>query len=254
MAPLKDLLPNISIKPDISPEDFISKIAEIAESVHDIEYKLSRESDSSVLSLSLTFKKAVQHGPENLYGLFAIRPCDDKRVWIELSSTTWATSPLSYGQYVQLVKQLLGPFLKKYNKQYKTRRRFHIPKKEHLEPRLSPIISKVFDRFVNSANKTFLHPNDWRNFYSLVRACHNRRASLAAEELERLLLKEGFSEYYVGKLSCIYEHGRRILRKEFYPEHIKKIILSDEYIEKRRRITSQFSGCGKPPHCSRRYL
>lgn len=224
MAPLQDVLPNISIKSDTSPPGFLSRIAEIGKNF-EIEYRENRETDGSALGLSLTFKKPEQYGLENLYGSFVVRPWDNERVWVEMSSTTWAISPPSYDQYVQLTKRLLGPFLNEYNKRYKTGRRFHIPKKEQLEPKLSPIISKVFDRFVNSANKSFLHPNDWRNFYSFVRVCHNRRTYLTAEELERLLLKVGFNDYYAEKLSSIYEHGRGILRKEFYPEHIQKLLL-----------------------------
>ncbi len=245
MAPLEDLLPPISIKPNIPPNDFILKMAEIANSFSNIENIKTMESGGSSLSLSLTFKKIEQYGLQNLYGLFVFRPWDDKRVWVELSSTTWGASPPSYDQYVQLTKQVLGPLLTPYNKLTKSKLRFSIPKKEHLEPKLSPIISKVFDTFVNSANKSFLHPNDWRNFYSLVRICHNRKAGLSAEELQRLLLKAGFSEFYAEKLSCIYGHGRGILRKEFFPEHIQKMLLSDEYIEKRRHITTQSNG--KPP-------
>jgi len=247
MSPLDDLLPNITIKPDISPNDFISRMVEIAKCFSDIECKVSEERGESALSLSLTFNEAEHHGLDNLYGLFAVCPWNNERVWVELSSTIWATSPPIYDQYVQYSKTFLGPLLKEYNKKFRTRCRFHIPKKEQLEPKLSPVIRKVFDRFVNSANKSFLSTRDWRNFYSLVRVCHNRKAKLISEELERLLLKAGFSEYYAEKLSCIYEHGRGILRKEYYPEHIQKILLSDEYIEKRRHITSQSSGGSKPP-------
>ncbi len=243
MAHLEDLLPDISIKPENSPKDFVLKMSEIAESFSGVESIKSEESNESVLSLSITFKETEKYGLENLYGLFSVWEWDSKRVWVELLTTTWATSPPSYDQYVQLAKQLLGPLLSAYNKRYRTNRRFNIPKKGKLEPKLSPIISRVFDRFVDSANKSFLSQRDWRNFYSLVRVCHRRRARLTAEELERLLLKVGFSEYYSEKLSCVYEHGRGILRKEFYPEHIQKLLLSDEYIEKQRHITSQSSGC-----------
>ena len=236
MALLEDLLPYITIKPDISPNDFISKITEIAKSSSDIAYRKSEKRGESALSLSITFKNVEQHGLDNLYGSFAVCPWDKERVLVELLSTTWATSPPSYDKYVQHINSFLGPFLKEYNKQFNSRRRFHIPKKEQLEPKLSPVIRKVFDRFVKSANKSLLNHRDWRNFYSLIRVCHNRKANLIAEDLERLLLKAGLSKYYADKLSCIYEHGRGILRKEYYPEHIQKMILSDEYIEKRRHM------------------
>ena len=243
MEPLEDLLPNISIKVDTSLNDFISKMAEIAKSFPEIEYRKNKECDESALSLSLTFKKADQYGLENLYGLFW--PWVNKRVLVELSSTTWAISPPSYEQYVQLTKQLMGPFLTSYNKRYKTRCRFRIPKKEQLEPKLSPVIERVFNRFVSSANKSFLNFHDWQNFYSFVRLCHRQRTNLTTGELERLLLRAGFSKYYAKELSCIYEHGRGILRKEFFPEHIQRfrfhigltITNLDSAIPKRRSFT-----------------
>lgn len=238
MATLKDLLPNISVKADVTPEEFLDRIDKIASCINDIEIKKTFEADNSLSSISIAFKKADKIGLENLFGLFLARSQDKERVWISLSSTSWAEHPPSYDEYVWLIKEKIGSLVKKYNKINKTKRRFKIPSKEQLEPKLSPVIQNVFQKFVNSANKSFLHPNDWRNFYSLVRVCHNRRVILAAEELERLLLKAGFSDYYAEKLSCIYEHGRGILRKEYYPEHIQKIILSDEYIEKRRHISS----------------
>lgn len=237
MENIEDLLPDISIKPENSPNDFVLRMSEIAKTFSGIDSIKCKESNESTLSLSIAFKETGKYGLDNLYGLFSVWSWDNERVWVELLSTTWAISPPSYDQYVQLTKQLLGPLISAYNKGYKTNRRFNIPKKENLEPKLSPVLSKVFDRFVSSANKSFLHQRDWRNFYSFVRVCHNRKASLAAEELERLLLKAGFGKYYSEKLSCVYEHGRGILRKEFYPEHIQKLLLSDEYIEKQRHIT-----------------
>ena len=245
MAIIEDLLPYITIKPDISPNDFILKMIKIAKSSYGIAYIKNESSGESALSLSITFKNVKQHGLDNLYGSFAVCPWDTERVLVELLSTTWAISPPSYNRYVEYINCFLGPFLKQYNKQFQTRRRFCIPRKEQLEPKLSPVIRKVFDRFVKSANKSLLSQRDWRNFYSLIRVCHNRKAKLIAEDLERLFLKAGFSKYYADKLSCIYEHGRGILRKEYYPEHIQKMILSDEYIEKRRHITKQMQPTAK---------
>lgn len=229
MEIIEDLLPDISIKPENSPNDFIHRMYEIAKNFSGIDSIKCKGSNESTISLSIEFKETEKYGLDNLYGLFSVWSWDNERVWIELLSKTWAIYPPSYSQYVQFIKKLLGPLLSAYNKGYQTNRRFNIPKKENLEPKLSPVLSKVFDRFVDSANKSFLHQRDWRNFYSFVRVCHNRKAKLDAEELERLLLKAGFSKFYSEKLTCVYEHGRGILRKEFYPEHIQKLLFSDEY-------------------------
>ena len=239
MTTLEDLLPYITIKPDIPSNDFILRMAKIAEGFSEITYRTNEKRGESALSLSITFRNVKHHGLENLYGSFAVCPWDEERVLVELLSTTWGTSPPSYDRYVELINSFLGPFLKKYNKLFHSRRRFCIPKKEQLEPKLSPVVSRVFDEFAKSANKSLLNHRDWRKFYSLIRVCHNRKAKLIAEDLERLLLKAGFSKYYADKLSCIYEHGRGILREEYYPEHIRKMILSDDYIEKRRQITNK---------------
>ena len=157
MATLRDLLPNISIKADVTPEEFLDRMDTIASCINDIEIRKNFRADKSLSSISIAFKKTEEFGLENLFGLFLARSQDKERVWISLSSTSWAEHPPSYDEYVRLVKEKIGPFIKKYNKSNNTRRRFKIPAKEQLEPELSPVIQRVFQRFVNSANKTFLN-------------------------------------------------------------------------------------------------
>ena len=146
MAKLKDLLPNISIKADVTPEKFLDRIDKIASDINDIEIKKNFKADKSLSSISVAFKRADKIGLINLFGLFLARPQDKERIWISLSSTSWAKRPPSYDEYVRLVKEKIGFFIKKYNKINNTSRRFKIPTKEQLEPKLSPVIQNVFQK------------------------------------------------------------------------------------------------------------
>ncbi len=80
------------------------------------------------------------------------------------------------------------------------------------EPRLPRKAQMQFDSFVNLANMTTLHPNDWDRFYAFICHSHKHALKLNETELERLLVKAGFSEEKAKKLSHVYLHGRRILQ------------------------------------------
>jgi len=215
-------LPVISIKLDVSPYDFLIRMGEIAEHSSNIQdVRKNYLSDESFLNLSLTFTDDESKGLVNLCGMFTASSQNQERVRVELTSTSWAGSGPTYEEYVGLVEHYLKPLLSIYNKKYNTNRRFRIPSKDRLEPRLSEAASKLFQRFVNYANKTFLSQDSWIHFYEFIIYCHRKNERLSSETLEYLLKKAGFNDFYCEKLCSIFEHGWELL--EQLPESRERV-------------------------------
>ena len=107
--------------------------------------------------------------------------------------------------YVAEARTLIGPLLSVYNREVGTRHRLTIPAKRKLEPKLPPQSAKLFKRFTALANKSGLHPLDWRRFYEFVRDSRMRRP-LPDEDMARLLIKEGFPEQYACDIAAVYSH------------------------------------------------
>jgi hypothetical protein len=69
-----------------------------------------------------------------------------------------------------------------------------------------------YDQFVNSANKQILHPLDWKRFYVFIQAAHEGRTNLLENDLEELLIANGFQPDMAKCLSYVYHHGRELLK------------------------------------------
>ena len=145
--------------------------------------------------------------------MFTVSSQDQERVQVELTSTSWAESGPSYEKYVGLVMHYLKPLLSIYNKKYNTNRRFRIPAKEKLEPKLSEIAERLFQRFIKYANKTFLGQYSWIHFYEFIIWCHRRNERLSSKELEYLLKKAEFNDFYCEKLCSVFKHGWDLLEQ-----------------------------------------
>jgi hypothetical protein len=214
MANIDDyFLPHISIKADVSPHEFLVRMGEIAEEYGGIDVRKNYLSDKSFPNLTLLFTTDKSDDLENLCGMFSIRPRDKERVSAELTSKSWAESGPKYEEYVGLVVHYLKPLVSMYNKKYSTKRRFRIPSKDSLRPKLSECVARIFQYFVNYANKTFLSRISWRHFYDFIIYCHRKNEYLSNEELEYLLKEVGFNDYYCENLCSIFEHGWHLLEQ-----------------------------------------
>jgi hypothetical protein len=69
-----------------------------------------------------------------------------------------------------------------------------------------------FDTFVEAANKTVLHPLDWKRFYHFIYVAYAGRVRLSEDLLREMLRSRGFSQQDAEHLANIYHHGRRILK------------------------------------------
>jgi len=215
MANIDDyFLPCISIKADVSPHEFLPRMGEIAKRYGNIrDVRKNYLSDKSLHNLSLLFATDTSGGLENLRGMFTIRPRDKERVWAELTSQSWAEVGPTYDEYVGLVLRYLKPLLSVYNKKYNTNRRFRIPSKDSLKPTLSECAVRIFQHFVQYANKTFLSTISWGHFYDFIICCHRTNEYLSNEELEYLLKDAGFNDYYCETLCSIFRHGWDLLEQ-----------------------------------------
>lgn len=58
---------------------------------------------------------------------------------------------------------------------------------------LSPEAQSAWDRFVDNANWTALHPLDWQRFYDFAIVVHRRREPVGREKVMELLEERGVS-------------------------------------------------------------
>ncbi len=126
-------------------------------------------------------------------------------VHIEMRARRWHPDDPSYATYVAEARRMFIPLLGKYNQSTRKRLRLSITKPRSLEPRLPPASAKLFEQFAFLANKRALHPLDWRRFYRFIRQ-NRMKKRLHAEDLVRMLTKEGFKEDYARRIAEIHDH------------------------------------------------
>lgn len=124
----------------------------------------------------------------------------------------WNPDPPTYSAYVAATKTTMRPLLDAYAVQFQQRYRLGITRRTTLQPKLPAAARRVFDAFLDDANKTVLHPLDWERFYFFIRHCSARRVRCRPGDLQRLLIRAGFGEDQSHRLCSIYEHGRRLLK------------------------------------------
>ncbi|KXS51984.1 MAG: hypothetical protein AWU57_3627, partial [Marinobacter sp. T13-3] len=191
---MRDYLPPIHINVGGPLAHFLERMAAIADKTErfnvEIEHDAMGIDGFSVANFRL--KKSKQH--KGLGGQLIIQRDSKKEIAVEIRAERWnPQDPPTYETYVKEAKALIGPLLSEYNRIAGTRYRLTVPAKEKLEPKLPPQSHKLFKRFTNLANKTALHPLDWKRFYEFVRNSRMRKP-LAEEDMARLLSKEGFPE------------------------------------------------------------
>ncbi|MCK4824782.1 hypothetical protein KA005_54015, partial [bacterium] len=165
---MSDVLPNISVKVDAPPLEFVNRLEPIAEQsgAFDIDKVLDMPGFGGFGSLNLMPKNTNQH--EELVGQIIIYPDEKSRVFIEMRAKRWNPDPPTYKTYIEAARLVFEPLIRAYNKVYNSRRRLNIQAKIVKEPTLPPEIKKRFKTFVICANKSALHTNDWECFYRFI--------------------------------------------------------------------------------------
>lgn len=207
-----DLLPDIKIKPDVKSRQFIERIESLAIQRGGFEiqkvYDLDNVKGWDILNLAPLSHKMHK----GLYGQLIYHPDKSLHIMVEMRATQWNPDPPTYEVYIRSVFEVFKPLIQIYNKSYKTRLRLAVRSKSSLELRLPPTAKNAFDRFVTLANKSCLHPLDWKRFYGFVRVCHARRVHLYEDDLIRLLLKAGFDKGKASYIADIFHHCTDLLK------------------------------------------
>lgn len=209
---MEDLLPDITIairEALFSVLDRIRVIAENAGLRATVESWGFTEDTGRMLVLT---PATVTGGHESLSVQVIAENDQVQRLCVEVRASDWRPDPPTYEVYLTAAKEVLQPLLRKYSQGYPEQYRLGIPQRQSLEPSLPPGARAKFDCFVNSANKSILHPLDWQRFYFFIGHCHATRVHCNPSELRRLLVHAGFSEEYAEKLAEVYDHGRRLLK------------------------------------------
>lgn len=196
-------LPAIDIAVPEAPRRFLERVANIAEVSGS--FKVERHYDAVGTPgfdvLNLRYLKQLPHA--KVGGQLIARPELKGRIAVEMRAQTWWPDPPTYDSYCCAARSIIGPLLIAYNREVGTKHRLRIQNPRQLEPKLPPRSAKLFKTFAVLANTSSLHSLDWRRFYEFVRASRNQ---LYEEELSRLLVKEGFSKSYAGRIAEIYRH------------------------------------------------
>ncbi len=205
------MLPNISIKLDIRPVEFLDRFAQVGKRFDNIQ--ITRIVDIAGYEgwESLNLEPNAPSPHKKLCGSIISNPESGTRVFIEMVAERWHPDPPSYDTYVEAVRLLITPLIKAYNKEYHSRCQLHIQAKTVKEPVLPAETRKRFTSFIVCANKSALHPNDWALFYQFISFCHAHHVKLSESCLRYLLVKEGFSGEKAAYLADIYYHCRNIL-------------------------------------------
>jgi hypothetical protein len=214
---VEDRLPDIRIKADIPPPEFVRRMSTLAaqNKMYSTEYREEVFEFNGLSYLSLSLQKQSPH--VELKGLLVSSPGPPAHVDIEVSATRWNPDPPTYEAYVQAARAIFDPLLRDYNRQHGARVRMCIQSRAQLEPKLPAGAQKLFTSFAGCANKGSLHPLDWQRFYEFIRHCYrcslNRRSRrITEDDVQRLLVAAGFTEGYAKYIADVFQHGMQLLR------------------------------------------
>ena len=211
---MRDPLPQIIIKPNTSPHEFIRCVYSLLEGSSQFNRDLQEDYMGEVGHLILKITPSFETEHYDLYGkIINHKKIDRENIRIAITAR-WEPHCQTYDTYVTVAKQIFDPILANYNKTYNTRLKLNIKSKESLEPKLSPNVAPVFTEFITFANKEGLTLSDWKSFYSFIRIAHSSRIKLNEEGLYRLLIKHGFEKECAQEIASIYYHGRALLSKK----------------------------------------
>lgn len=200
---MPDWLPTIDIAIAGDAKDFLAHMADIgaASSRFRVERHLDRPGRAGLEVVNFRFQGDSPH--EGLGFQLISRPDIPGRVMIEVRAERWVPDPPTRDAYCEAARSLASPLLSAYNHSHSTRYRLRIERANRDRIRLSARSAALLDRFALLANKTSLHPFDWRRFYELV---SEGRQAIPEQEMRSLLIERGFSPDAAARLAELYSH------------------------------------------------
>lgn len=204
---MRDHLPQISVKTDQSPEQFLSSLAQVARQIG--EYLVDLGVQDGAHTLTLKPLKLLPH--RDLEGRLVGKPGDDARIQVHLHAYRWNPEPPTYEIYVAAARELLQPLLRRYNIVHRSNRKLRITSRAASEPQLPTMARELFVAFAIDARKSGLREADWRRFYRFIRHASGHNLRISRDDLHWLLVSAGFSIDHAAEIADVYEHGRGLL-------------------------------------------
>lgn len=76
---------------------------------------------------------------------------------------------------------------------------------------LLPEVQKLFDKFCDLSNRSYLQEKDWERFYQFARAFNSGRDDMTASDIGPLLMDAGFPDPKIHQLIQALEHCMGVL-------------------------------------------
>jgi len=196
-------LPAIDIAIAGERADFLREMSEIgmASGRFDLERHFDSPGRAGLEVVNFRFREETPH--TGIGFQLISRPDIPGRVLVEVRASRWSPDPPTQSVYCEAARSLVGPMLTAYNRAHSRRYRLRIERTDRDRFRLTPRSGALVERFALLANKTSLHPLDWRRFYALV---SEGRQEIPEHEIRSLLIAKGFSRETGGRLAELYTH------------------------------------------------
>lgn len=205
------MLPDISVRVDIPPHEFLKRLEPIARRLEDADVRKGCDTVGFEGWGSLIIDPRSPSPHKKLSCMVYAKPDSDDRVFIDLIADRWTPDLPTYDTYVDAARSVFKPLVKVYNKEYQSRLRLSIQPNTVKKFMLPQKTAQRLQSFIVLANTSALHPLDWNRFYEFIAFCHAHHVKLSKDRLHRLLFEGGFDEEKAEHLSDIYRHGIGIL-------------------------------------------
>lgn len=186
--------------------EILHRFEAIARSNDNLEVRATYEGDGDLYCNVVSFADRHESEHEGLFATITYWKSTGCDLQLQVAACRWKPEPPTYETYVTAAKRLLGPIIRAYNRQFKTRHRMRIETCDNLRPKLKPTAKQAFDRFVTKANKKALHPLDWKSFYRFIKVCHRTGNYLNEDDIRWLCRRTGFAPDEVEMLQGAYFH------------------------------------------------
>lgn len=220
------LLPDASIKTEVSPLVFLDRLAKLVEESADYTGQLKTSANlpgiPEATILSLAFKEHSHPKYQRGEIVWRDEPRLSMRVEVEARVDRWPSPEnADYDTYASALLCLTDPLIQLYNTRYQTRRRLQIASEKSCQPKLSPRLKTYFKSFVGSVNRQTPSPSDMRIWYQFIHLVHRLRSEIDEEEIQFLLEREGFRPEDASDFVSVFTTGRNLLKTPCPPVSAK---------------------------------
>lgn len=200
---LGSYLPDVDIRIKVPQRQFMLSFEELSKKNAYTEIELD------VLGFE-QFDVLYLHREDNIshVGLrFALIARPERRnfISIECSAERWHQHPPDREMYIEAIRSMIRPILRRYNQRHGTKYRIRVEKFRAASQLLTKNTRMHLENFTNASNKSALHPLDWNRFYKFTSKC---RQYVPENVLTQALIEKGFAVDSAQHIAEIYTHLR----------------------------------------------